>query len=376
MTEPRTTSLTLEALRGALAERLSAVEGRSVTIVSVCPIAADRAEGELKHVGYGEPLLVKYRAGADERRAVLRTAGANWFGHDRRSDRAALMLLSADTYDAVPDHIRVIDVGAVGAAGNMISLTEAGELYLLTTWVEGRLYASDLRRVERDGVSTPQDRARAAALGAWAAKLHTPPLDEPAEVYHRAIRDLVGSGEGIFGLVDSYPDDGPVSRERLARIEQRATAWRARLRPRHARLRQTHGDFHPYNVLFRDGVDFSTLDASRGCRGDPADDVAAMSVNYLLGAAIDPSVWQTGLGPLWSAFWESYFATRDDHDLLASVAPFFAWRLLVLASPVWYPSIPDQGRDALLSAAEYALDAPRVDLDAFAAVVRRARTLA
>jgi len=62
---------------------------------------------------YGEPALVRYRVRGEERRAVLHTMAPNWFGHDRRADRAALVLLAADTFDRVPRHTRVLDVGAV-----------------------------------------------------------------------------------------------------------------------------------------------------------------------------------------------------------------------------------------------------------------------
>lgn len=361
--------LKIENLRRTLAQRLTELEGEPILLDVIRPIAADRAEGELKHVGYGEPLLVEYSAGGRPKRAVLRTAGSNWFGHDRRSDRAALALLAADSYGSIPDHIRVLDVGAFAADGSMLSLGGTGEHYLLTTYVDGELYSSDLRRVERDQLATPLDVERARALALWLAKLHAEPIAEPPQVYHRAIRDLVGSGEGIFGLIDSYPDRGPIPRDRLARIEQRATAWRGRLRSKHARLRRTHGDFHPYNVLFREGLDFSVLDASRGTRGDPADDLAAMSVNYLFGGALDKASWKEGVGVLWHAFWTAYLESTGDDEVLDVLAPFLAWRLLVVASPVWYPSVADASRDALLRAAEHALDAPRVHLDELVRIV-------
>jgi hypothetical protein len=34
-------------------------------------------------------------------------------------------------------------------------------------------------------------------------------------------------------------------------------------------------------VLFREGVDFTVLDRSRGEWGEPADDVTAMTINYI-----------------------------------------------------------------------------------------------
>lgn len=363
--------LRIESLQCSLVTRLTEIEGTPVTLETLRPIAADRAEGELKHVGYGEPLLVEFTAGGRSKRAVLRTAGPNWFGHDRRSDRAALALLAADTYASIPDHVRVLDVGAFRADGSMVSLFDAGELFVMTSYVDGELYATDLRRVERDRVATPLDIERARALALWLGKLHAEPIAEPPEIYHRAIRDLVGSGEGIFGLIDSYPDRGAIPRDRLAAIELRATAWRARLRQKHARLRRTHGDFHPYNVLFREGLDFSLLDASRGCRGDPADDLAAMSVNYLFGGAIEPAAWKDGVGPLWKAFWTAYLESTGDDEVLDVLAPFLAWRLLVVASPVWYPSVADASRDALLRAAEHALDAPRVQLEELERIILR-----
>lgn len=347
--------------RAALARALGKLEGQPVEIEALGGIAGDRAATELKQVGYGEPTRVRYRVGGQARSAVFRTMGPNWFGHDRRADRAALALLAADTYGEPPRHVRALDVGALDAAGELVSLRGAGEFYLVTEYVDGALYAGDLRTVEQRGVARPLDVERARALALYLVELHAAPVQGPAELYQRAIRDLVGSGEGIFGIVDSYPEGGPVPFERLAAIEQRALAWRHRLRPRAARLRRTHGDFHPYNVLFREGADFTLLDASRGGVGDPADDVAAMVINYFFGAAIHPSAWERGLGPLWRAFWETYLAGSGDAELCAVIAPFLAWRALVVASPVWYPTVSARCRDAILALAEEALEAPSFD---------------
>lgn len=45
---------------------------------------------------------------------------------------------------------------------------------------------------------------------------------------------------------------------------------------RQIRLRQVHGDFHPWKILFELGADFRLLDRSRGEFGDPADDVTSL----------------------------------------------------------------------------------------------------
>src|SRR5262249_54448100 len=122
-----------------------------------------------------------------------------------------------------------------------------------------------------------------------------------------------------------------------------------------------HGDFHPYNILFREGVDFSLLDASRGGVGEPADDLAALTINYVFGRVAYPASWARGLLPVWEAFWSSYLDASGDREVCETIAPFSGWRALVVASPVWYPSLTREERGALLGFAEAALDAEAFD---------------
>jgi hypothetical protein len=132
------------------------------------------------------------------------------------------------------------------------------------------------------------------------------------------------------------------------------------LRGHEQRLVRTHGDFHPFNIVF-DGETFTCLDASRGTCGDPADDVTALAVNYLLFAIERRDAWPRGFGPLWHRLWQSYGAKRPDPELLAVAPPFFAWRTLVVASPRFYPNLDDSSRIALLDFATRQLDAGAVD---------------
>jgi aminoglycoside phosphotransferase (APT) family kinase protein len=330
-------------------------------IARVDRLAPDTASGDTeKAVGYGAPLRVTLEGTGGTRVLVFRTATANVFGHDRRSDRAQQLLLSFDTFGRIPDHVRALDVGAMLPGGRLVSLRESGELYLLTTFAEGRLYAEDLRRIAAEGTSRPEDRARCRALARWLVQLHAERLVD-ADGYRRAVRDLVGHGEGIFGMVDGYPGGAPgCPPERLRGIEERCLAWRWRLRGREGRLRRTHGDFHPFNVVF-EGTRFTLLDASRGCQGDPADDVTCMAVNYAFFASDRPEAWRDGLGPLWRLFWETYLAESDDGEILEVAAPWLAWRCLVLSSPRFYPHLPAEARHRLLCLAEGALDGPRFD---------------
>lgn len=330
-------------------------------VVASAPLGADAArDASHKEAGYGRPLRLTVEAPGGGRRAlVLRTALADEFGHDRRADRLEELVLAHDTFGGIPDHVAALDVGLLGPGGPC-SLRGGGEPYLLTTFAEGALYAEDLRRVAREGLGA-LDLERGAALARWLAALHRERRADPV-AWRRALRDLVGHGEGILGVVDAYGPDVPAAPPaRLEALERRALAWRWALRDRSDRLRRTHGDFHPFNLVFSEGVRFTALDASRGGWGDPADDVTALAVNYVFFALDVPGAWPRGLGALWRAWWAGYREAGGDPGVLESAAPFFAWRALVVCCPRFYPALSPRARDALLGLAERQLGAPRFD---------------
>jgi hypothetical protein len=162
--------------------------------------------------------------------------------------------------------------------------------------------------------------------------------------------------------VDAYPADTPgASPGRLRRIEEACLSWRWRLRGCEGRLARTHGDYHPFNVVFEDGARFTLLDASRGCAGDPADDVTAMAVNYFFFAAAHPRAWEEGTGPLWRTFWATYLEQSGDREVLRVLAPWLAWRCLVMSCPCFYPRLPVEARERMLRLAEQSLSGDTFD---------------
>jgi len=328
--------------------------------VHICPfgIDADHGDDTEKGFGYGVPLRITVDLdNGDQRQVVLHTAGSNDFGHDRRSDRAQAMLLSYDTFPRIPRHVAALDVGAIDAGGELQSLRNSCEFYLVTSYAEGRVYAGDLRRVAREHRLGSRDRKKCTELARDLVTLHSQKVDK-AGGYRRAIRDLVGHGEGIFGIVDGYPADmDGISPARLQRIESRCLDWRWTLRNYEHRLRVTHGDFHPFNIVFSDDGELALLDASRGCCGDPADDVCCLALNYVFFGLDDKEAWNGGLGALWRLFWNTYLEFSGDTELLSVAAPFLAWRGLVLANPRWYPAITPECREALIGYIEGVLDA-------------------
>jgi hypothetical protein len=304
MTKPQTPDLEDE-----IGELVGAVMPRA-TVLGVERLGPDEepgAEGTGKAIGYGVPLRIRVRAADGAARDLcLHTAKPDDFGHDRRADRAANTLLAFDTFGDVPRHVRALDVGAVMTDGRLVSLRDSGEYYLVTEYAEGHVYAEDLRRIAHDGALSEADVPRCTALARLLADIHSVRKDAPA-VYRRAIRDLVGHGEGIFGLVDGYPDGVPMAPP------------------------------------------------------EPADDVMCLAINYIFFALEAPGSWRGAFRTLWRTFFKTYLDATGDHGIFSAAPPFLAWRALVLCNPRWYPLIHASTRDALLGLVERALDAPQFD---------------
>jgi hypothetical protein len=176
------------------------------------------------------------------------------------------------------------------------------------------------------------------------------------------VRDLLGLGEGIMGITDSYAAaDELAPPARLQAIEEKCIAWRWRLKEKSWRLSQIHGDFHPWNVLFQADDQIALLDRSRGEWGEPADDLSAMTINYILFALQKYGRLTIHFQQLFEQFWQQYVQQSGDEAVTAVVPPFFTWRALVLANPIWYPNLPGPVRNALLNFAENVLAVDQFD---------------
>ncbi len=353
--------------RQPLATYLTTILGGPVDVLSLRPLkpGAERVE-DPKGYGYGVPFVVECVAGGVRRSLVVaRTRPVKGFGHDYPADRAWQALYAHVAYNGFPQHVRSVDVGFVRRSGELVSAGDATEFFQLVEKAEGQAYWLDLERLLEAPVRD-LDLARATALARFLARAHATRHDEPT-LYHRRIRELVGHGECLMGIVDTYPHPFPLLPPAACeRLEQAMVSWRWRLRTRAHRLARVHGDFHPWNLLFREDTDFSVLDRSRGEWGEPADDVSALAVNYLFfglrrSALSGRVALEAPFLDLFRAFLDAYVADSGDREMAEVIPPFFAFRALVIAHPLWYPSLADATRAALLRFASAMATAGRFD---------------
>ena len=319
---------------------------------------ATRTEA-IKQFGYGHPFLVSCRVDGRKEQLVFHRIRPNTFGREREEDRVAAVWLDFRTFNRLPHHVPAVDLLLRSREGKMESIQKAEEVLLVTAYRSGRPYAEDLMRVRDEGRAKPLDIKRAERLAAYLAEIHRVKHDEPA-LWRRRLRDLVGHGEGIMGLIDSYPSHlSYITRRDLRSIEEIANRWRWKLKPFANRLCQVHGDFHPFNILFEEEDKFWVLDRSRGEWGDAADDVSCLSINYLFFSLQRFGQLDGPFRELHDAFWANYVALRLDEELPSVIQPWFAWRALVLASPIWYPDLSEDVRRKLLRFGRNVLSAKR-----------------
>lgn len=347
----------------AVEKYLTGLYGRAkvTSIGELGGIPVEIEEG-IKGFGYGKPYLIEFEADGKKHEVVLSTMRVQkGFGHDHFSDRAQILIWQHSVFNKLPRHVRSFDVGYFTHEGELFSAGRAEEYFISMEKIEGKEYFLDLERIKKEGKLTSLDRERAMALSSYLAEIHANKHDD-RELYLRKIRDTVGHGECIMGLTDSYPDNlGFISWNELCEFEKKCVDWRYRIKGKSHRLCMTHGDFHPWNIMFREGADFTVLDRSRGEWGEAADDVSSLTMNYIFYSLQKYGELAGPFQELHELFFKNYLEKTGDHELLRVIQLFYAFRSVVVASPIWYPNLELSVRKKLFNFIDNVLDSEEFD---------------
>ncbi len=318
-------------------------------------------EEGIKGFGYGKPYLIEFEAEGKHAVVLSTMRVQKGFGHDHFSDRAQILIWQNSVFNKLPKHVRSLDVGYFTNEGELYSAGKAEEYFILMDKVEGKEYFLDLERIKKEGKLTQLDKERARALSSYLAEIHAIKHDD-RELYLRKIRDTIGHGECIMGLTDSYPDNLDfISWSKLCEIEKKCVEWRYKIKGKSYRLCMTHGDFHPWNIMFREGVDFSLLDRSRGEFGEAADDVSSITMNYLFYSLQKYGKLEGAFKELYELFFDNYLGKTGDSELLKVIQPFYVFRSVVVASPIWYPNLDSSVRKKIFNFIFNILDGEEFD---------------
>ena len=358
----------------------------------------------------GSGFLIDMKTSGGIRSYVIKALIPEGLGHDYPSDRAAVFLLDLDEYKNLPGHVKAVDVLAEMEDGSVKSIGGGREYYLLMERAEGKDYFNDLKLFARKDRLDTLDKGKIMSMTSYLAGIHSVKKDSPT-LYRRKLRDTVGHGECLMGVFDTYPN-GILTPHDMANIIKKSIDWIIKLKPKHDRLSQIHGDFHPGNIWFKNiqsresgadsqsnsnkpviprnhpfphsggfadakekegwgdlkeseyrDINFILLDRSRGPWGEPADDVTALTINYIFFSIISHGdvrgAYREGL----HLFFNEYIRASRDEDITAVAAPFFAFRGAVVGNPVFYPEVTAEQRNLIFRFVHNVLDEDRFEVE-------------
>jgi aminoglycoside phosphotransferase family enzyme len=319
---------------------------------------------------HGTAYRLRFENSHKEQHLIMKTLFPSEFGHNHFSDRAQVLLLAHANYNEIPRHVKAIDV-AGETPDRFISMKEASEFYLFMEEARGSSYFEDLKIILDRGALTEADRKRAQALAHFLAEIHAVKYagENAKTLYRRRIRELIGHGECIMGIIDAYDRAEFTTEQEMIDYTGKCLSWWGKIRNNSRRLCRVHGDFHPGNIWFH-GNDCTLLDRSRGSWGEPSCDVSCLGINYIFCAIKDKGTFEGPFAELFRLFVKKYLEETSDNGFLEVTQPFFAFRVLVLANPRFYPDETPETRRKLLNFGHSVLETDKFDPEKIMAYIR------
>lgn len=266
---------------------------------------------------------------------VLKSLMKEHLNLDHHSDRAASLLDAHDNYNTMELHVKSHDVVAEKNDGSLLSLDKVQEFYILMDEAYGTDLFKDFDEIRKTRVVTPEVTQKVIVLSDFLATLHKNKRYS-VSLYRRKLRDTLGSGGSLLGILDMHPDDAfhIFEKEWMAIIKKSMHFWH-RARGMHHRLCEIHADFHPGNLWFDHGK-LTVLDRARGRFGEPADDISAFTINPIMYALTTEKNFSGPFKDIFDTFWNNYFQKTQDKEMRKIIAPYYAFRIAVVTNPLFY----------------------------------------
>jgi|SRR3989338_5305161 len=308
---------------------------------------------EYKRIGtgwHGTGYKVIFESNGKKEVIVLRTKRPEGFSHDYAADRAASFLLQHTIAKKLPKHNKSFDV--VGIAKNkIVSIGNCNEFFHVVKLADGKLYMDELIEIKNKKSINSLDLEKANLLADYLSKIHNIAFLNKVRhkhkkalaksIYRRHLRECIGHGEMLLGVLDTYPSKlAWTNKKEFVKIVNLANELREGLKDNYHRLRYMHGDFHPGNIIFK-GNDFMLLDASRELYGEPADDLTTLGINYIWFSIMQNGDFSGNFKKLFLAFWNNYITKTKDYEINYFAPLFFAFRGVVVAHPLFYKEQSD-----------------------------------
>jgi hypothetical protein len=300
--------------------------------------------------------------GGRKEKMVLKTLAGEGFGHEYPSDRAQVLILANKYFNELPNHVRSFDVLGIKDTGRIVSLSGSEEFAILMDEVEGICHIDDFKRIKRSKILNGGDIEKEIKLATYLANIHRVKHRNPS-LYKRKIRDTIGHGECLMGVIDTYPKNPNfTTNEELSEIVKLTIPWWNKLKFNSNRLCQIHGDFYPGNIYFNKD-EIVLIDRGRGPWGEAADDLSSYTINYISYALWSEKKWGGPFKKMFLRFFETYLGKSKDRDILKFLAPFFAFRGVVVTHPVFYPNLPIKAKKQILNFVTNVLQEEEFDPD-------------
>lgn len=318
-----------------------------------------RFEGNVKDISVkklgsgvlGTGYSLNFKHNNKDKKLVLKSLFTSNLGKDHFSDRAQSLILAHDSYNQMKNHIRSHDVISLQDSGKLFSLGNPKEFFILMETAQGKDLFNDLEDIKSTGILKEEHKKKIILLSDFLVNIHKK-KHKDISLYRRKIRDTIGSGESLLGILDMYPDKEYHKFENSWKkiIKISIDYWSISRTLVH-RLSEIHGDFHPGNLWFKEDK-LTILDRARGRFGEPADDISAFIINLIFFSVIKEGSFKGEFKEIFDIFWNNYFKKTKDREMRKILAPYLAFRAAVICNPLFYNDDFFNGKEKAASVRE------------------------